>query len=89
MACRPGASAGQEEFVALAGDVVDLNLDFFLLGSFIDEISQGMVSAGDPVIPEPHRQFASGMSAAHIRRSDERCGRYRGRGNKLSSRQFL
>jgi len=82
------AGDGQEEFVALAGDVVDLNLDLFLFSPFIDERSQGVVGARDPVIPETQRQFAGSISPAHIRRSDERCGRHGGRGNKLSSRQF-
>ena len=43
---------GQEELVALARDIIELNLDLFLLSPFIHEIGQGLVSAGDPVIPE-------------------------------------
>jgi len=78
---------GQEEFVALARDVVDLNLDLLLGSSFIDEIGGGFVRSGHPVIPETYRQLSGSVSAAHIRRSDERCGRHGGRGYKLSSRK--
>src|SRR5229473_2917379 len=79
---------GHEEFVALARDVVDPNLDLCLFSPFIDEISQGLVSAGDPVIPETYRQFAGRVSAAHVRRGDERCGCRGGSSYELSSRQF-
>ena len=65
---------GQQVLVALAGDVVDRNLDLLLGGPFIDEIGGGLVGAGNPVIPEAHRELAGGVGAADIGRGDQRRG---------------
>ena len=48
-------SDGQKEFVALARDVIDLNLDLFLLSPFVDEIGRSLVGTGYPVVPETYR----------------------------------
>ena len=64
----------QQQLVALARDVVDLNLDLLLGGPFVDQISRSLVRPGDPVVPETDRKFAGGMGAANIRRGNECCG---------------
>jgi hypothetical protein len=45
----------QQVLVALARDVVDRDLDLFLLGPLIDQIGRGLVGAGHPMIPETNR----------------------------------
>ena len=65
---------GQLNLVALAGDVIDRNLDLLLFGPLIDQIGTGLVGAGDPVVPEADGEFAGGVSAANIGRRDQRGG---------------
>jgi hypothetical protein len=65
--------AGQEKLVALARDVINLNLNFFSLSPFSNKIRRTLVRSGDPVIPETYGQLAGRIGAAPIRRSDECC----------------
>ena len=59
---------------AVAGDVIDLDLDLLLLGPFIDEICAGLVGIGNPVVPHAYRQRPGGVGATHIGCGDEGCG---------------
>ena len=75
----PGLGLGfggnrQQVLVALARDVVDRYLDLFFGGPLIDQVRRGLVGARNPVIPEAHRQFAGGMRAPNIGRSNQRRG---------------
>ena len=71
--------------VALAGDVVDRNLDLLLGGPLIDELLRGLVGVGYPVIPEPDRELAGGSGGSDEWRADQRGGRCGSCCNKLSS----
>ena len=78
---------GNQQLVGLAGDEVDLHVDFFLVRPFLDDRGLDFVGARDPVIPKPDRQGSGGVCAAHERRSDEADGSTSG--HDLTTRQFF
>ena len=61
-------------FLALRGDVVDVDIDLILLAPFLAELIEGLVGAGNPMVPAAQSESAGGMDAADIRRGDCRCG---------------
>ena len=62
---------GQQQLVALRGDEVDLDVDFFLFGPFLDQRFGRSVGVGHPMVPEAHGQFTRGIGAANKRRGDK------------------
>ena len=64
---------GQIELVGLRGDVVDRNVDLLLRGPFLAQLGQGVVGAGNPMIPKAHGEPAGGEGAVDERR--RQCGR--------------
>ncbi len=78
----------QQDLVVLTCDVVDRNLDLFFRSPLIDQVGGGLVGAGNPVIPETHRELAGGVSAANIGRGDQRRRGGGGRSNELSSSEL-
>ena len=53
------------QLVALAGDVVDLDLDLFLRPPLVAQLGHRVVGAGNPMVPESHRHAARGIRAVH------------------------
>jgi hypothetical protein len=60
------SSARHAEFIAVACDEVDLDLDFILRRPAVDLVLHYFVSPGNPVIPEADTQFAGGASGADM-----------------------
>src|SRR2546423_2143980 len=58
----------------MRGDVVDLDIDSFLLAPILAELGQRVVCAGDPMVPETEAQLPGGIGAVHKGRG-ERGGR--------------
>src|SRR5256714_5257718 len=58
----------------MRGDVVDLDIDSFLLAPILAELGQRVVCAGDPMVPETEAQLSRGVGAVHKGRG-ERGGR--------------
>jgi len=87
--CGSFGGDGHQNLVALAGDEVDRNLDLFLVGPFIDQITADLVGPGDPMIPKAHREFAGRMRGSDKRRGDQRRRRQRASSYELPSRKPL
>ena len=70
---------GQQDLVALRGDVVDRTSTFSLAAHSLTSGCRRRVGARHPVIPEADRELAGGVRAAHERRRDQSggCGRRR------------
>ena len=64
----------QQEFIPLAGDIVDRDVDLFLLGPLVDQGLGGVVGAGHPMIPQADGQLAGSAGRAHERGCQTRCG---------------
>ena len=71
--------------VALAGDVVDLDVDLLLLAPVLAELGQRVVRPRDPVVPEAERERAGGMRGADVRKADRRGGGGGGRGDEAAA----
>ena len=72
--------AGQQQLVALRGDVVDRDVDLFLRAPLLAQFRQGVVGAGHPMVPEAEAQAAGGIGAVHERRGQRGAGGRRGGG---------
>ena len=79
---------GQQQLVALRGDEVDLDVDLFLVGPFLDQRLGGAVGVGHPMVPEAHGQLARGVSAANEGSGDECRRRRRSSGDKTTTTYF-
>src|SRR5689334_21040625 len=81
--CLPLGLNGQKIFEAVRGDVVDLNVDLFLLAPFLTQLGQGVVGPGHPVIPKAKGQASGGIGASDEWCSREHNGPNRGRSYEL------
>ena len=77
---------GQQQLVALRGDVVDLDFDPLLCCPLLDEGRTGGVGRRDPMIPQTHREFARGMCPADVGHGNHDTGGCTG-GKKAASRR--
>ena len=63
-------SRGDEQLIALRGDVVDLHLNVILDAPLAAERGQRAVSIGDPMVPGADPHHASSISVLDIGRRD-------------------
>src|SRR5262249_9019510 len=74
---------GEHDLVALAGDVVDLEIDILLFRPVLADLGEHVVRARDPVIPEADRERAGGVRGADVRERERGGG---GGGGSLDER---
>jgi hypothetical protein len=70
----PLGSAHQHQFVTLAGDEVDREFDFLLLGPFLAQFLKHIIGAGHPMVPYRDAQLARRVSTSRKRCSGQSCG---------------
>ena len=68
------AAAVNLSFSPCLGDVVDVNLDVILRAPLVADFGEGVVGAGDPMVPAAERQFPGRVTVLDVGRCNDSDG---------------